>query len=135
MKIGIVGSRRRDTKEDYDLVEAAFLAEWHILEKRPGIVIVSGGCPKGGDKFAESIAAKYDFPIIIHYPDKSKLDPVKMSRNIRWAYAEINYARNTIIAKDSDVLIACVSSDRKGGTEDTISKFMVFHPEGKLVLV
>jgi len=30
--------------------------------------------------------------------------------------------RNTLIAKDCTVLIACVAEDRTGGTEDTIKK-------------
>ena len=118
--IGIVGSRRRDTEEDFKACEKAFLS---IYEE--GDCIVSGGCPKGGDKFAEIIAKKINLPkenLIIHYPDKTKLDPEKLKKNPKWAYAEINFARNTLIAKDSDVLIAVVASDRKGGTEDTIKK-------------
>jgi len=31
-------------------------------------------------------------------------------------------ARNTLIANNCDILIACVSPDRTGGTEDTIKK-------------
>jgi len=45
-----------------------------------------------------------------------------MKINPRWAYAEINYARNTTIAEDSDIIVAVVSFDRTGGTEDTIKK-------------
>lgn len=85
--------------------------------------IVSGGCKLGGDRFAERIAKAMKVSIKIHYPDKSKLDPILMKKNPRAAYAKINYARNTLIAKDADILIACVAEDRKGGTEDTIEKF------------
>lgn len=116
-KIGIIGSRRRDTKEDLEACRKVFLS---VYEK--GDTIVSGGCPKGGDRFAEIFIEEYQTPKIIHYPDKSKLDPVKLKQNPKWAYAEINYARNTLMAQDSDIIIAVVARDRKGGTEDTIKK-------------
>jgi len=118
--IGIVGSRRRDSKADLEVCRKVFLS---VYEE--GDIIVSGGCKQGGDRFAEIFIKEYNIPedkVIIHYPDKSKLDPEKMKRNPRWAYAEINYARNTLIARDSDILIAVVAEDRKGGTEDTIKK-------------
>lgn len=135
--VGIVGSRRRDTQKDYELCERAFL---DVVKDVPTIRqhfrIVSGGCPQGGDRFAEMISNKFCLEsIVIHWPDKSKLDPVKMKQNPRWAYAEINYARNTLIAQDSDILIAVVAPDRKGGTEDTVKKFLHLHPDRKLILV
>ena len=117
MIIGIVGSRRRDSEADYKLCEEAFLKIY-----KEGDIIVSGGCRQGGDRFAEIIRDKFKVPMEIHYPDKSKLDPVKMEKNIKLAYAEINYARNTLIANDADVIIAVVAPDRKGGTEDTLKK-------------
>ena len=46
-----------------------------------------------------------------------------------FSYAKANYERNTLIARDSDVLIAVVAPDRKGGTEDTIKKWNRFHKE------
>ena len=58
-----------------------------------------------------------------------------MKKNPRWAYAEINYARNTLIARDADDLIAVVAEDRKGGTEDTIKKFLKKSSEDNLHLV
>lgn len=116
-KIGIVGSRRRDSIEDMQACRKVFLS---IYEE--GDIIISGGCPKGGDRFAYVFAQEYNIPITVHYPDKSKLDPEKMKKNPKWAYAEINYARNTLIAQDSDVIIAVVHEDRKGGTEDTLIK-------------
>ncbi len=116
-KIGIVGSRRRDTNEDFLKINNAFLLNFY-----EGDAIVSGGCPKGGDRFAEIIAEKYKVPITIYKPNWKK-------------YGHgAGLIRNTDIAKESDILIACVSEDRKGGTEDTIKKFKKFHPEGKIVL-
>ena len=116
--IGIIGSRRRDSSWDYDLVENRFL-----LIYKEGDVIVSGGCKKGGDRFAEIIARKYGLTIIIHYPNWTKYG--------RGA----GFVRNTPIAENSDKLIACAAKDRKGGTEDTIKKFSKAHPDGELFLV
>jgi len=45
------------------------------------------------------------------------------------------FIRNDDIAKDSDVLIACVADDRKGGTEDTIKKFNHMHSNPLVILV
>jgi hypothetical protein len=104
-RIGIIGSRRRDSKEDYELCLKEFEKVYEY-----GDEIVSGGCPKGGDRFAEVIAKKKQLPIKIYYAQWNKIG--------RGA----GFARNTDIAKDSDVIIAVVSADRKGGTEDTIKK-------------
>jgi len=116
--IGIVGSRRRNSDEDMLLTARAFLKVY-----RPGDTIVSGGCPTGGDYFAEVIHHAYNVPMQIHYPDKSKLNPELLKKAPRVAYAEINYARNTLVANDADKLIAVVADTRTGGTEDTIKKF------------
>ena len=103
--IGIVGSRRRNKSEDYKKVLEKFEEIYEVGDK-----IVSGGCPKGGDRFAEIIAKELDIPIIIHYPN--------WSRQGRAA----GFIRNVLIVRDCDILIACVLEDRKGGTEDTIKK-------------
>lgn len=111
--IGIVGSRRRDTKQDFNKVEKIFLKIY-----KPSDQLCSGGCPKGGDQFAEQIAKKYGIPILIFFPDWNSFGKAA------------GFYRNTAIAKESDVLIACVSNDRVGGTEDTIRKFKVNKPHG-----
>lgn len=152
-RIGIIGSRRRNTFEDFKLTYEAFLKVY-----RPGDIIVSGGCKEGGDRFAEIISCigvfignaglvdKYRLaiesmiingvpdtergsmiPIIIHYPDKSQLPP----KPKRWDFAKINYARNTLIADESTDLLACRAADLTGGTEDTIKKFL---KQGKTTL-
>jgi len=115
-KIGIVGSRRRNKQEDYEAVEAAFF----IIHKR-GDEIVSGGCSKGGDRFAEMIAKEFGIPIKIYHAN--------------WKHygRRAGFIRNVDIAKTADVLIACIAKDRTGGTEDTIKKFLKFHK--KLILV
>lgn len=111
--IGIIGSRRRDSLGDLSKVEKAFKSIY-----QEGDTIVSGGCPKGGDRFAEVIARTFNVPIKIH--------PAEWEKFGRSA----GFQRNGLIAADSDVLIACVVSDRTGGTEDTIKKF-----NGTLILV
>ena len=116
--IGIIGSRRRNTESDYDVVETAFFKAYKLGDK-----ICSGGCPKGGDRFAEVISKKYDIPILIY-----KAEWKKFGRSA-------GFIRNSDIAQSSDILIACVSSDRTGGTEDTIKKFLKIQPTGNLILV
>ena len=133
VNIGVVGSRQRNTDTDLSLVRH----EIRMLVSKYGddnITIISGGCPKGADKFAEIIAKELGIKTIIHHPDKSKLDKKLMRSKPKVAYAIINYARNTLIAEDSDILIACVAHNRKGGTEDTIKKFKKMN-KGKVILV
>ena len=126
INIGVVGSRRRDSQNDY----LSLLGEisYHIrIYGIENITLVSGGCKKGADRFAELIhhRLKFPTPMIIHYPDICNETYLAMkTKNNRAAYAIIAYARNTLIARDSDELIALVASDRKGGTEDTIKKFI-----------
>lgn len=105
--IGIIGSRRRNTLQDKTKTHQKFM---QIYEN--GDRIVSGGCPQGGDAFAEGIAKAEQVPITIHYA--------------RWKKHgnAAGFMRNGDIARDADVLIACVAFDRKGGTEDTIDKWL-----------
>ena len=132
--IGIVGSRRRNGFFDYRAVEQAFQQLYE-----DGDCIVSGGCPKGGDRFAENIAAERKFTRIgpsDPYPAEGrviKIHPALWDDNGRAA----GFIRNTEIARDATHLIACVSKDRTGGTEDTIRKFLVKFgkAEANLILV
>jgi hypothetical protein len=105
--IGIIGSRRRDSEEDFKLTEEAFLKVYE-----PGDTICSGLCPRGGDRFAVLLSEKYGTEKLWFKP--------------RWdIYGKgAGFVRKTDIANNSDVLIACVAEDRKGGTEDTIKKFL-----------
>lgn len=80
---------------------------------QPGDVLVSGGCPKGADNFAEVLANVRGLTITIHKPDWNGT-----------AKKAAGFVRNTLIAKQCDVLIALVASDRKGGTEDTVKKVL-----------
>lgn len=107
--IGIVGSRRRATAND--MVKLLAALDLNFPSGKGPYQIVSGGCPKGADGFAESIARTRGWTIIIHHAD--------------WrgpSGKAAGFVRNGKIAEDCDVLIALVASDRTGGTEDTIRK-------------
>ena len=122
MKLGIVGSRRRNSQEDKAIIKG------RILALRPTLII-SGGCPQGADKFAEELAKELSIPIKIYYPEKVQ------PGSPRWAYTKVNYARNKLIALSSHQLIALVAPDRKGGTENTIGYFKKFRDEKSLEIL
>jgi hypothetical protein len=128
MIIGIVGSRRRNSNQDKCLLTLKLKELVDIYGGPENVRFCSGHCKTGGDKFAEEIALEvygqeFFDKMIIHIPNENNLDENLLKINRRAAYRIINYDRNTLIAIDSDILIALVAKDRKGGTEDTISKF------------
>jgi len=116
--IGIVGSRRRNYFNDYLKVYNQFIALY-----KDGDTICSGLCPEGADAFAVHIAYLFN--------TKTLWFPADWNKHGRIA----GFLRNTDIAKNSDVLIACVAEDRTGGTEDTIKKFIKFHKPQNLYIV
>ena len=116
--IGIIGTRRRDSCEDFKIVCKKFL-EVYII----GDQICSGLCSKGGDRFAIIIAKKYKCQTLWFLADWNRYG------------REAGFIRNTDIAKNSNILIACVSANRTGGTEDTIRKFIKFHGAENLNVV
>jgi hypothetical protein len=116
--IGIVGTRSRDTAEDLYLATTAYSK---LTDTKKKIVMVSGLCPKGGDRFATLIYQKFQ--------------TMKLWFPAEWSLGRhAGFVRNTEIARWSDYLIATPSSDRKGGTEDTIKKFTRFHGHDTLVI-
>lgn len=121
--IGIIGSRKRNSFEDFDLVVDALESVYDA-----GDIMVSGGCKEGADAFAKEINAntKGAVRLVEFLPDLKKKDFLIKEKNLPYksAYAAVCYERNTLIANKSDILIACVSPERKGGTEDTIKKFL-----------
>lgn len=112
--LGVIGSRRRASVVDRDICHRKIF-EYH-QKYGPNLTLVSGGCPTGGDRFAERYAELYEVPIIIFRPDKSQLPP----NPTRLDFTKINYARNRQIAFGSSLILALVAEDRKGGTENTI---------------
>ena len=119
--IGVIGTRERDNP-------SAFFKVFKTFKKvyKKGDSICSGLCPEGGDRFAVIIADIYKLP-----KDKIKWFPADWDQYGKSA----GYIRNTSIAKTSDVLIACVSKKRKGGTEDTISKWNKYHSKKHLLKI
>lgn len=116
--IGIVGSRKRDTKKDFRLVESAFMVLYE-----PGDIIVSGLCSLGGDRFAVMLADKYDADYVWF--------PANWGRFGRGAGTK----RNTYIAHASEHLIATPYYAKKGGTDDTIAQFIKKHGKDNLMLL
>ena len=115
MKLGIVGSRRRASNKDLQILKE------RVIELQPDMII-SGGCMTGADRFAECIAKELGIPIMIYYP--------KLCRGINYPPFEVTeamYARNRLIAIESDYLIALVADNRKGGTENTIKYFVEYY--------
>lgn len=120
IKVGIVGSRRRDTASDFRKVWNAYD---EILNRNSNdyLTIVSGGAYKGADRFAVAIARDQGGKMITYFPfGHDTLD---------------YYARNNRIAEESCILIACVAPDRKGGTENTILQFKKHNPNGEIIIV
>ena len=111
--IGVIGTRKRDSAK-------AFYKTFKTFKKiyKKGDSICSGLCPEGGDRFAVIIAEIYRLP-----KDKIIWFPADWEKYGKQA----GFIRNGDIAKTSDVLIACVAKDRKGGTEDTIRKWNKLH--------
>lgn len=104
--------------EDFKKVKDAFLKIYNR-----GDIICSGHCYKGGDRFAEVIAKEFNCPTMIFPADWKRYGKAA------------GFIRNTDIALRSNKLIACVAHDRKGGTEDTIKKFIQAHGEENLIIV
>ena len=117
--IGVVGSRSRDTFEDEELVYGQIKKLWIKGET----IICSGGCMAGADAFAKRICFVHQLPYLEF--------PAEWARKGKSA----GFQRNGIIAEWSEFLIACVSKDRTGGTEDTIKKYTNIKGTEKLFLV
>jgi hypothetical protein len=115
MKVGIIGSRERNSRRDKILVfdTVCELIKTHNFS---GLHLVSGGCSEGGDFFAEEAAKYFGVSMTIHYPQKLP-KPKDYSETV-----DRFYKRNDKVAEDSDVIYALVSVKRKGGTEYTINK-------------
>lgn len=123
--IGIIGSRQRDNADDYLITHDTFVkaSALEVENEKTEVVIVSGLCTKGGDKFAVTLYKKY----------KTK----KLWFPAQWNLfgLDAGHIRNTDIALVSDILIAVRHFHCIGGTEDTISKFIKFGKEEHLILI
>lgn len=102
MRVGIVGSRRRQCSEEVEALVGTLPAD---------AVVVSGGC-RGVDTWAVEAAKARGLQTEVFSPQPKGPGYKWMCR----AYTE----RNKKIAESVDVLHAFPSADRKGGTEQTI---------------
>ena len=130
--IGIVGTRSRDSFKDFDLLRLSFDTIYEF-----GDTLVSGGCPQGGDRFAELIAKNLVLPFNTVPEGSSTLMTGAM--NIHPAFwgkygKRAGFIRNTYIARDADILMAVVAPNRTGGTEDTIAKYLKMGKD-RLILI
>lgn len=143
MKIGIVGSRRRNTEKDF----AKIIIRLRQLERETERLIetiVTGDCDEGGDKFARDIADMFGYELDVKYKKDPKTNQIipdyidECEHYDYYTFCKICYARNEEIAKEPlDYLIALVAPDRKGGTENTIKHFKRLHKdwEKKLIII
>lgn len=133
IRIGIVGSRRRNTLADrriiLDIVRSAVAA---FPEKH--ITIVSGGA-SGPDTFAREAAELFGLDYSDHPIPK---DPPITSK---FEFRQRAFARNRDIVIDSNLIFALVHHDRTGGTENTLEhavelqkKYFLVDQEGRCYL-
>lgn len=121
MKLAIVGSRAYPNKDRVRrILENQF-------EKYGGdLVVVSGGCPTGGDRFAKDLAIEMGIQYIEFPPAHSSYNKYCLDSSDRYnkPYSVSNFfTRNTQIAEYCDRLIAFVVKGVKAnGTMDTVSK-------------
>lgn len=116
--IGIIGTRKKNNEQYYKIVEKEFLKHYEKGDR-----ICSGLCPRGADMFALRLSNAYKTETLWF--------PAKWNKYGRSA----GFKRNIDIALNSDILIALVSDDRTGGTEDTIRKFIKFHKKSNLIII
>lgn len=146
MKIGIVGSRRRSSYKDKNLLSDKIDELWRDSGLRSNeITIVTGDCDVGGDNFARFEAILKGFKLDVKYkkdPETGEISKKPFNRCVKqlpydyWTFVKICYARNEEIAKeDLDYLVCLVDPDRKGGTEKTIEYFKKYHEDWKEKLV
>jgi hypothetical protein len=104
--LGVVGSRSRNTVEDFKLVASKI---WELWDEGYRI-LVSGGCLEGADRFAEFIAKRHPkkFGYIKH--------PAQWAIHGNGA----GMMRNPLIVNDSDALLACFDGVSEG-TKNSIS--------------
>lgn len=107
MRIAIVGSRKRTDPDTIDRYVGAL----------PGNTTIISGGAKGPDSWAAESARRHGLQIVEYLPD------LKGVRH-RGEATERYYARNQQIAENCDRMLALVSPDRKGGTEDAIRRAM-----------
>lgn len=120
MKVAVVGSREYENKRKIK----DFIFE---MKQKFGddLVIISGGCPDGADKYAK----KFSLELGVRYQE---FNPAHTTHNLYSAMPEKYYGkpyhvsqfhhRNQLIAKACDVMACFIpdSGDKASGTESAI---------------
>lgn len=118
IRVGVVGSRRRNSDKDHSLIYSYGYSLIRKAKKANAeLIFVSGGCKEGADSFIKSFCENHKIQLIEHLP---KLEGLQGHNKNYWMIVEAYYARNKLIAEDSNFIIAMVAADRTGGTENTI---------------
>ena len=106
MKVGVVGSRESNESQK----QVLFILLTKIISDVKDVKLVSGGCYKGADKWAEEFAAENLLEMKVHKPEKMNAFYFRQ--------------RNLAITDDSDIVIATMPKNpdyrRFAGTEQTV---------------
>lgn len=112
--VGVVGSRRRNSIEDFNLLDSYVISlRRRAYKSNSDLEFVSGGCAEGADYFITKLCRKYDLKLTEHLPQLQGFSDY-------FKKVQAYYARNKLIAEDCNFLIAMAAHDRTGGTENTI---------------
>jgi|TARA_Y100000310_G_scaffold313391_1_gene361715 predicted Rossmann fold nucleotide-binding protein DprA/Smf involved in DNA uptake len=132
LKVGIVGSRRYENRKKIK----DFIFE---LEKKFGndLIIVSGGCKNGADKYAKKYALELDVQYEEYPPfhEVHNLYCVLPETLYGKPYKVSNYfARNKQIAKNSDMVVGFISENtQSNGTDSTLKYAKKFNKKTLII--
>ena len=132
MKVGIVGSRRYENRKKIK----DFIFE---LEKKFGndLIIVSGGCKNGADKYAKKYALELDVQYEEYPPfhEVHNLYCVLPETLYGKPYKVSNYfARNKQIAKNSDMVVGFIfENTQSNGTDSTLKYAKKFNKKTLII--
>lgn len=111
LKIGIVGSRSRNSQKDKNRIRRLLSVQ---INKGRELMLISGGCSRGADRFAEELAVEFRLEMTV-FP------PAVEGQTSKQEYAIAAFIRNTLIAENCHMLLAVWDGNSKG-TKDTINK-------------
>ena len=139
MRVGIVGSRqytdRIKIKNFIFKLKEQYEGSGKLNE---GLIIVSGGCKNGADKFAKKYALELDINYEEYPPfhDSYNLYCVLPERLYGKPYHVSNYfARNKLIAKNSDMVVGFIPEGvRSNGTMSTIKYAKSFNKKTLIIM-
>ena len=131
MRVGIVGSRRYEDKTKIkDFI-------YKLKQQMPNVIIVSGGCKDGADKYAKKYALELDVQYEEYPPfhEVHNLYCVLPESLYGKQYHVSNYfARNKQIAKNSDMVVAYLPENvQSSGTISTLKYAKKFNKKTLII--